>query len=78
LIGSNDVNPRNIGLMRRKEDSLATVFLPIILVFLVCNFPRIFLDVHELATFAKTLSCRKAGMNSFSLWFVNLTNLWFY
>jgi hypothetical protein len=44
-------NPKNIGLLRRKEDSLAIIFLPIIMIFLICNFPRILLDVHELATF---------------------------
>jgi hypothetical protein len=60
--------------MRRKEDSLATVFLPIILVFLFCNFPRIFLDVHELATFGQTLACRRAGLNSFSTWSIVMLN----
>ena len=75
--GSNQAspnNPKNMGLIRRKEDSLATVFLPIILVFLFCNFPRIFLDVHELATFAQTLACRKAGLNSFSTWEIVMLN----
>ena len=67
-------NTTNIGLLRRKEDSLAIIFMPIIIIFLVCNFPRILLDIHELATFEETVSCRKAGLNAFSVWSLILLN----
>jgi hypothetical protein len=40
----------------------------------VCNFPRILLDIHELATFRQTLECRRAGMNAFSVWSIVVLN----
>jgi hypothetical protein len=59
LTASNEANSTNLGLMRRKEDSLATVFLPIILTFLVCNFPRywqrFFKEIEFIDDFEKIL-----------------------
>lgn len=51
IICNNSENPKNIGILRRREDSLAAIFLPIIMIFLICSLPRIILDVDELATF---------------------------
>jgi hypothetical protein len=53
---------------RRTEDSLAVVFMAIILTFLVCHTPRILLDIHEVATIANTNTCRQLGRDYFSLW----------
>ena len=42
---------QNINERRRRfEDNLAAIFMGFVLVFLVCHFPRLLLNIHELIT----------------------------
>ena len=53
---------------RQKEDNLAVIFMGIVIVFLVCHFPRIFLSLHEMLVIRNTMACSKVGYHSFPLW----------
>ena len=53
---------------RQKEDNLAVIFMGIVIVFLVCHFPRIFLSLHEMLVIRNTMACSKVGYYSFPLW----------
>ena len=53
---------------RQKEDNLAVIFMGIVIVFLVCHFPRIFLSLHEMLVIRKTMACSRVGYYSFPLW----------
>ena len=44
------------------------VFSGIIIIFLVCHFPRIILNILELATIQRSQVCQEAGLPMFSLW----------
>ena len=35
---------------RKKEDNMAVIFMGFILVTLICNFPRLVMNIHELWT----------------------------
>lgn len=50
------------------EDNLATIFLGMVLVFLLCHLLRICVDVHELMTLEHANECRKAGYKGFPAW----------
>lgn len=52
----------------RQEDHLATIFMGIILIFLVCHTPRVLLSLYEIATIHRTLECEAAGRPPFALW----------
>ena len=60
---------------RKNEDSLALVFMIIILVFLVCHAPRIILDINELVNLKKSEYCAKIGAVPFSFWSILLLNV---
>ena len=45
---------------RRKEDRNAIIFMVIVIAFIICHFPRIFLDFHEIFTLEKSNFCQKA------------------
>ena len=52
----------NSNIRRRKaEDKLAITFVAIVTGFLVTNFPRIFLNFHEILVFENMMACTKAG-----------------
>lgn len=53
---------------RKNEDNLAVIFMGIILIFLICHFPRILLNIYELATIHRSLACELAKKPQFSLW----------
>ena len=53
---------------RQKEDNLAVIFMGIVIVFLVCHFPRIFLSLHEMLVIRNTMACSRVGYYSFPLW----------
>eukprot|EP00094_Tigriopus_californicus_P013623 TCALIF_13180-PA protein Name:"Protein of unknown function" AED:0.08 eAED:0.08 QI:0/1/0.33/1/0/0.33/3/0/400 len=53
---------------RKNEDNLAVIFMGIILIFLICHFPRILLNIYELATIHRSLACELAKRPQFSLW----------
>ena len=53
---------------RQKEDNLAVIFMGIVIVFLVCHFPRIFLSLHEMLVIRNTMACSNVGYYSFPLW----------
>ena len=54
--GDNGNNRR-----RRAEDRLALTFVAIVVGFLVTNFPRIFLNFHEVLVFEDSMACMSAG-----------------
>ena len=55
--GGNSTNMRR----RKAEDKLAITFVAIVTGFLVTNFPRIFLNFHEILVFDNMMACTKAG-----------------
>ena len=46
---------------RRAEDKMAMIFVAIVIGFLISNFPRIFLNFHEVITQDNSVECMKAG-----------------
>ena len=50
------------------EDNLATIFIGMVTVFLICHLPRLFLGLHEAWITNQTISCAKAGFSPFPLW----------
>jgi hypothetical protein len=53
---------------RKKEDNMAVIFMGFILVFLICHFPRLLLNIHELVTIQHAMACQTAGFNAFPYW----------
>ena len=53
---------------RQKEDNLAVIFMAIVIGFLVCHFPRIFLSLHEMLVIKNTMACTNLGHYPFPLW----------
>ena len=39
-----------------------------VLVFLVCHFPRLLLNIHELITIEEAMKCGERGHHPFSVW----------
>jgi len=60
---------------RKNEDSLAMVFVIIILIFLVCHAPRIILDINELVNLKRSEYCASTGATPFSFWSIILLNV---
>ncbi len=60
---------------RKNEDSLAVVFMIIILIFLICHAPRIILDINELATIKKSEYCKSINAFPFSFWSIMIMNI---
>ena len=50
------------------EDNLAAVCMGFVLVFLVCHFPRLLLNIHELITIEEAMKCGDNGHHPFSVW----------
>ena len=50
------------------EDNLAAVCMGFVLVFLVCHFPRLLLNIHELITIREAMKCGEKGHHPFSVW----------
>lgn len=50
------------------EDNLAAVCMGFVLVFLVCHFPRLLLNIHELITIKEAMMCGEQGHHPFSVW----------
>lgn len=46
---------------RKAEDKMAMIFVAIVTGFLVTNFPRIFLNFHEVVVLAEAMACSSAG-----------------
>jgi len=53
---------------RRVEDNLAMIFMGIVLVFLLCHLPRIFLGIHEMLIVKQSLACKTARQDPFPWW----------
>ena len=53
---------------RAAEDKLSIIFLGIVIFFLICHVPRIFLALQEAYTIRNSMACRNAGQNSFPFW----------
>ena len=58
---------------RQKEDNLAVIFMAIVIVFLVCHFPRILLSLQEMLIIKNTMACANQGHYPFPLWVLVLT-----
>ncbi|CAB4058994.1 unnamed protein product [Lepeophtheirus salmonis] len=54
---------------RRVEDKMALLFMSIVLAFLICNFPRIYLNFHEIMILDNAMACYEAGKAGFPAWF---------
>ena len=50
------------------EDNLAAVCMGFVLAFLVCHFPRLLLNMHELITMKVAMKCLNIGHHPFSVW----------
>ncbi|TRY64295.1 hypothetical protein TCAL_10256 [Tigriopus californicus] len=61
-------HPNRATSQRRSEDNLAAIFMGIILIFLICHFPRVMMNIHELAIIHRSASCAEADRPQFSLW----------
>ena len=59
---------------RKQEDNLAVVFMGIVLIFLVCNFPRNMLSLFESLWIRRSMACQKTGMHGFPVWAIILGN----
>merc|ERR1719232_693026 len=59
---------------RKQEDNLAVVFMGIVLIFLVCNFPRNMLSLFESLWIRRSMACQKTGMRGFPVWAIILGN----
>lgn len=66
--GNKDNNTNQNGGRRRNEDRLAIIFMAIIFIFIICHFPRVLLDVHELATISNKQKCKAQGQSTFPFW----------
>lgn len=53
---------------RRVESNLAAIMMGYVLVFLICNFPRLMLNIDELARIRNVMWCAESGQRQFPLW----------
>ena len=60
---------------RRFEDNLAAIFMGFVLVFLVCHFPRLALNIHELFNLGEAMRCEDRGRPGFSVWSLVLISI---
>nr|XP_040571530.1 FMRFamide receptor-like isoform X2 [Lepeophtheirus salmonis] len=65
---STHTSSANQQTRRKQEDNLAIVFMGIVLVFLVCHFPRLFLSMYECIVIREAFICQKKGLHSFPVW----------
>ena len=47
---------------RRAEDKMAMIFVAIVTGFLASNFPRVFLNFHEVMVLDNAMACSSAGL----------------
>ena len=52
------INQRRRSGRRQKEDNLSFILMAIVASFLVCNSPRIFLNMHEITVIQEISDCR--------------------
>ena len=57
------------------EDSMGMVFVMIILIFLICHFPRILLDAYEIASVEWTEYCEAHNKLALSFWSLILVSI---
>ena len=60
---------------RSFEDNLAAIFMGFVSVFLICHFPRLFLNIHELIVMEDAMKCQETNQEPFSLWSLILINV---
>ena len=53
---------------KKAEAKLATIFMGVAVMFLVCHLPRLLLAMHEMATIARANACYRAGYHAFEVW----------
>ena len=59
------VNQRRRSGRRQKEDNLSLVLMAIVASFLLCNSPRIFLNMHEITVTQEIYECRWGELSDF-------------
>ena len=61
------VNQRRRSGRRQKEDNLSLVLMAIVASFLLCNSPRIFLNMHEITVIQEIYLCRSENFSDFKI-----------
>ena len=62
---------------RKQEDNLATVFLGIVLVFLICHTPRNICNLAETFYIDNSIECQQIKQNGFPFWLMVLNTIRF-
>ena len=62
---------RRKNTQRASEMNLAAILLCIVVVFIICHFPRILLNVHELIMLDDMIECGESGMQVPSGWLLS-------
>jgi hypothetical protein len=53
---------------RRTEDRMAVLFMGIVVVNLICHFPRILLNFYEMMVIEEAMACAAVGKRAFAVW----------
>ena len=61
------VNQRRRSGRRQKEDNLSFILMAIVASFLLCNSPRIFLNMHEITVIQEIYECRWDKLSDFKI-----------
>jgi hypothetical protein len=57
---------------RRRNDNLSIVLMLIVAVFLICNLPRIILNMHEITVIQDVNRCQDTDLGGFPIWNITL------
>ena len=60
---------RRKNTQRASEMNLAAILFCIVVVFIICHFPRILLNVHELIMLDDMMECGESGNYRLLIWF---------
>ena len=60
---------RRKNTQRASEMNLAAILFCIVVVFIICHFPRILLNVHELIMLDDMMECGESGNSWLLIWF---------
>ena len=57
---------------RRRDDNLSIVLMLIVVVFLICNLPRLILNMHEITVNQDVNRCQQTDLGGFPVWSIAL------
>ena len=57
---------------RRRNDNLSIVLMLIVAVFLICNLPRLILNMHEITVIQDVNRCQDTDLGGFPVWSIAL------